>query len=445
VTEALETRYAKTADGLHIAYQVTGSGPALVELTDGTLFSFDSSADQPWWQDYVELLASFSTLIRFDLRGIGLSDPLRSTEPPTVEQWMADTLAVMDAANVDQGVLLGAGYGGLAALMTAATHPERTQAMILINAFACMLRKSDYPFGVPAAAFARFAEGVGEPGSSSVDDLPLMAPRRADDPAFAAWWRKAGHRGASPATARAVWSTSASDLRPLLAVIRVPCLVIHARDNAWVRVGHGRYLAEHIAGAHYVELSAADQIPWAMAADVTGEIEEFVTGSRHVPIPQRLLATVLFTDIVDSTARAAAMGDRVWTARLEEHDRVVGRQLVRFGGRLIRHLGDGTLATFDGPARAISCTTAVRDAVRQLGLELRAGLHTGEVELRGDDVFGIAVHLAQRVSALAEPGEILVSRTVVDLVAGSGMRFDDRGEHQLKGVPGAWKLFAVVA
>jgi class 3 adenylate cyclase/pimeloyl-ACP methyl ester carboxylesterase len=443
VTDVIETRYARTTDGLHIAYQVSGQGPVLVELSDGTLFSFDSSNEQPSWQDYVERLASFSTLVRFDLRGIGLSDPLRSTEPPTLEQWMADTLAVMDAAEVSQGVLLGVGYGGLPALMTAATHPERTQGMILANAYACMLRKPDYPAGVPAAAYERFAEDLVDPDRPSGDDLPLMAPSLAANPAFAAWWRKAGHRGASPATARAIWNTSAADLRPLLDVIRVPTLVVHSRDCAWVRVAQGRYLAEHIPQARYIELPTADQIPWAMTSDVTGEIEEFVTGSRRLPTPQRLLATVLFTDIVESTTLAAAMGDRAWTTRLEEHDRLVARQILRFGGELVKNLGDGTLATFDGPARAILCTTAVRDAVRQLGLELRAGLHTGEVELRGDDVFGIAVHLAQRVSARAEPGEVLVSRTVVDLVVGSGIRFHDRGEHELKGVPGPWKLFAV--
>jgi class 3 adenylate cyclase len=396
------------------------------------------------WQEYVDRLASFSTLVRFDLRGIGLSDPLSPSDPPTAEQWMADTLAVMDAADISQAVILGVGYGGLAALMMAATHPERTRGVILINAYACLLRKPDYPFGVPASAFARFAEVVVDPGEPAGDDLPLIAPSLAHDRVFAAWWRKAGHRGASPATARAIWNTSASDLRQLLDVIRLPVLVIQARDSTWVRVGHGRYLAERLPGARYVELPTADHVPWAMAGDVVGEIEEFVTGARRAPTPHRLLSTVVFTDIVDSTVRAAEMGDRAWTDRLQEHNRLVERQVARFGGRLIRNLGDGTLATFDGPARAISCAAAARDAVRQLDLELRSGLHTGEVEVRDDDVSGIAVHLAQRVSALAEPGQILVSRTVVDLVAGSGIRFEDRGEHELKGLPGAWRLFAVL-
>ena len=261
MSEVLETRYAKTADGLHIAYRVTGTGPVLVEVADGTLFSFDSSTEQPSWQEYVERLASFSTLIRFDLRGVGLSDPLHSSEPPTVEQWMADTLAVIDAEDVSQAVILGAGYGGLAALLTAATHPERTRALTLVNAYACMLRKPDYPFGLPTEVFERFAEAVVDPGESSEDDLPLMAPSLAGNPAFAAWWRRAGHRGASPATARAIWNTAASDLRPLLDVIRVPTLVIHSRDNKYVRAAHGRYLAEHLPEARYVELPAADQHP----------------------------------------------------------------------------------------------------------------------------------------------------------------------------------------
>jgi len=443
VSEFVETRYAKT-DGLHIAYQVTGQGPALIEVTDGTLFSFDSSSEQPMWQAYVERLGSFSTLIRFDLRGIGLSDPLRSTEPPTVEQWMADTLAVMDAAAVEQAAVLGTGFGGLAALLTVASHPERARALILVNAYASAVRRPDYPFGVAATEIERFADAVIDPTEPSGDDLPLIAPSLADNPAFAAWWRQAGHRGASPTTARGIWNTAATDLRSVLDLIRTPTLIIHARDNAYVRVGHGRYLGEHIADAQYVEMPEADHIPWAMAGDVAGEIEEFVTGTRRRAPSERHLATVLFTDIVNSTALAAALGDRAWTARLDEHDRLVERQVARFSGRLVSHIGDGTLATFDGPGRAIACATAVRDGAHQLGLELRAGLHTGEVELRSDDVAGIAVHLAQRVSGLADPGEILVSRTVVDLVAGSDTHFDDRGEHQLRGVPGDWRLFAVV-
>jgi class 3 adenylate cyclase len=237
--------------------------------------------------------------------------------------------------------------------------------------------------------------------------------------------------------------SSATDVRSMLGAIQAPTLVIHAASDRFVRVAHGRYLAEHIHGAHYVELATGDHVPWAAEVDFTGEIEEFLTGTRHVVVSDRLLSTVLFTDIVGSTQHAAAIGDQRWRERLQQHDLAVERQIKRFGGRLVKNIGDGVLATFDGPARAISCALTIRDAVRQLGLEVRVGLHTGEIERRGDDVAGIAVHLAQRVMDTAMPGEVLVSRTVVDLVAGSGIEFVDRGEHQLRGIPGSWRLHAV--
>jgi class 3 adenylate cyclase len=241
--------------------------------------------------------------------------------------------------------------------------------------------------------------------------------------------------------AQAVWRAGWTDLRSILPSLRVPTLVLHAGGDQFVRVGHGRYLAEHIPDARYVELDTADHVPWASDADMAGEIEEFLTGERRPVATDRLLATVLFTDIVQSTEQASALGDRAWKERLELHDRALDRQLARFGGNLVTRTGDGALATFDGPGRAVQCATAIREAMRQLGLELRAGLHTGEIERRGDEVSGIAVHLAQRVQSVAQPGEILVSRTVVDLVVGSGLSFSDRGEHDLKGVPGTWKLY----
>jgi class 3 adenylate cyclase len=272
----------------------------------------------------------------------------------------------------------------------------------------------------------------------------MMAPGLASDAGFSSWWRRAGHRGASPATARAVWRAVAIDLRSILRTLRVPTLVVHAGANQFTRVGHGRYLAEHIPDARYVELETADHVPWGSDADFVGEIEEFLTGARQLVPTDRFLATVLFTDIVSSTEQATALGDQAWKERLELHDRAIDRQLARFGGHLVKRTGDGVLATFDGPARAVQCATAIRDAVRQVGLNIRAGLHTGEIEQRAEDVAGIAVHLAQRVQGVARPCEVLVSRTVVDLVAGSGLRFEDRGEHELKGVPGTWRLFSVV-
>ena len=445
MTEIPETRYATTSDGLHIAYQVEGSGPLdLIELTNGTLFSVDSTAEQPRWQVYADRLASFSRLIRFDLRGIGLSDPLGSSDPPTVEQWASDALAVLDAEVVGHAAVLGVSFGGLAALLLAATHPERIHALVLLNSFARLTRSEDYPPGVPASILERFTESLVEPGvASGKGDLGLMAPSMVSDSSFATWWRRAGHRGASPATARAVWRASETDLRSVLATLQVPTLVIHARDNQFSRVGHGRYLAEQIPGARYVEIDTADHVPWASDGDFAGEIEEFLTGTRQMVPSDRLLATVLFSDIVGSTEQALALGDRAWTERLGQHDRAIDRQLARFGGHLVKRTGDGVLATFDGPARAVQCATSIRDAVLQLGLDVRVGVHTGEIERRGNDVAGIAVHLAQRVQSLARPREVLVSPTVVDLVVGSGLQFEDRGEHELRGVPGTRRLFAV--
>jgi class 3 adenylate cyclase len=445
VSEVPETCYANTSDGLHIAYQVEGTGPVdLIELSDGTLFSIDATAEQPRWQHYVDRLASFSRLTRFDLRGIGLSDPLGSSELSTVEQWVSDALAVLDTEQVAQAAALGVGFGGLAALLFAATHPDRLRAVVLVNCYARLMRSDDYPIGVPGHLLERFVGAVVEPGPTAADDLPLIAPGFVSDASFASWWRRAGHRGASPAVARAVWQAAATDIRSILGTLQVPTLVVHARDNQFVRIDHGRYLAEHIPNARFVELPTADHVPWASDADFAGEIEEFLTGQRQLAPTDRELATVLFTDIEDSTGQAAALGDEAWNERLELHDRAVDRQLARFGGHLVKRTGDGVLATFDGPARAVRCATAIRDAVLQLGLNIRAGLHTGEIERRRDDVAGIAVHLAQRVQSVARPGDVFVSRTVVDLVAGSGLHFEDQGEHELRGVPGTWLLYSVV-
>jgi class 3 adenylate cyclase len=445
VSEVPETCYASTADGLHIAYQTEGAGPLhLIELTNGTLFSIDATPEQPRWQNYVDRLSSFTSLIRFDLRGIGLSDPLGSSDPPTVEQWASDALAVLDAEQVEETAVVAVSFGGLAALLLAATHPERVRALILVNSYACLLRSDDYPVGVPMQVWERFSETVIEPGPSSADDLPIMAPGLASDASFSSWWRRAGHRGASPAAARAVWRAVSIDLRSILGTLQVPTLVVHAGANEFIRVGHGRYLAEHIPTARYVELDTADHVPWSSDADFVGEIEEFLTGERQLAPTDRLLATVLFTDIVSSTEQATTLGDQAWKERLELHDRAIDRQLARFGGLLVKRTGDGVLATFDGPARAVQCAVAIRDAIRQVGLTIRAGLHTGEIEQRGTDVAGIAVHIAQRVQGVARPGEVLVSRTVVDLVGGSGLQFEDRGEHALKGVPDPWRLFSVL-
>jgi class 3 adenylate cyclase len=445
VVQVPEIHYATTNDGLHIAYEVEGSGSLdLLETGDGTLFSIDATGEQPRWQQWVDRLASFSRFIRFDLRGVGLSDPLGSSDPPTVENWASDALAVMESVGVNQAAILGCSMNGLLALLLAASHPERVRALVLVNAYARIVRDRDYAVGFRSDTVEQFAEDLTEPGANEEDDLPFMAPSLASDGAFASWWYRASHRGASPAASRAVWRVATgTDLRAVLPLITAPTLVVHSTRNDFVPVGHGRYLAEHISGAQLVEFDTADHVPWASEADIAGEIEEFLTGTRKLAPSSRMLATVLFTDIVGSTEHASILGDRSWKDLLENHDRAVERQLRRYGGRLVKGTGDGVLAIFDGPARAVQCAGAVREAVQQLGLQIRAGLHTGEIERRGDDVSGIAVHLAQRVKGRAEPGEILVSRTVVDLVAGSDLHFDNRGEYELKGVPGSWSLFSV--
>ncbi|HUE07220.1 MAG TPA: adenylate/guanylate cyclase domain-containing protein [Acidimicrobiales bacterium] len=447
---APEVRYARASDGAHLAYAVVGDGPVdLVEVGNGTNMSIEAAQDEPSWQGYVDALAAFTRLVRFDARGIGLSDPL-GAGGATIEQYASDTLAVMAAAGSDKAALVANGHSGPAAVFLAATNPAAIRALVLINTYARILRADDYPIGVPAGRYDTFFDSLVEPPSSStapseeVDDLPLMAPSRMGDAAFRAWWRQAGHRGASPATARAIYTMARdSDVRNLLPQVQAPTLVLHGSGNTFVRVDHGRYLGAHIAEATFTELASADQVPWADDTDTVGEIEEFLTGTRHVPTGNRRLATVLFTDIVQSTEAVRSLGDQAWRDRLDRHDLLAERQISRYGGRLVKSMGDGLLAVFDGPAAAIRCAKAIADGVAQIGVSVRAGVHVGEIEQRGEDIAGIAVHTAARICSAAQAGETLVSRTVTDLVAGSGLDFEDRGEHQLKGVPGSWQLFAV--
>jgi class 3 adenylate cyclase len=331
-------------------------------------------------------------------------------------------------------------------VLLAATHPDRVRSLVLVNSYARGLQAPDYPWGWPEQLALQMADDTVEPSGDIGWGLDFVAPSMAGDEEFRRWCDRSGNRGASPATARALIEVYVrSDVRDILGVITVPTVVIHRIESA-TRIEHGRYLAEHIPDAKMVEVPGVDDFFWVGDADsIIDEVEEFLTGARRGPESQRVLATVLFTDIVGSTERAARLGDRKWRDLLDAHDQIVRRQLERFRGREIDTVGDGFLATFDGPGRAIQCACAVRDAVRPLEIEVRGGLHTGEIELRDADVAGIAVHLAQRVSGLAQPGEVLVSRTVTDLVAGSGLDFDDRGDHELKGIPGTWKLFAVRA
>jgi class 3 adenylate cyclase len=440
-----ETHYAKSGDA-HIAYQVLSeSGPDLLYLSSGTI-SIDSIDEEPGFARFHRDLASFTRLIRMDLRGVGLSDPIDPSVPPALEQWVGDALAVLDAAGSERAALCGADEGALVAMLTAATHPDRTSALILLNAYPRLRRDDDYPYGMPEHVVERFADSVlpEDGGEGSFADLEAFVPSVASDPRFRQWWQRAGNRGASPATARALALTRfRSDLRPVLPAIQAPTLVVHRKDNRASLVGHGRYLAEHIPGARYVELPGDEHLPYVGDSDaIVAEIEEFLTGMRRVET-DRVLATILFCDIVHSTDLVSELGDRRWRDLLDSYYAMIRRQLERFAGREIKTIGDGLLATFDGPARAIRCAQAIRDGAQQLSLDVRVGLHTGEVETMGADIGGVAVHIAERVCGSAGPGEVLASRTVVDLVAGSGIAFSDRGEHELRGIPDRWHLYAV--
>jgi len=442
------TRYARASDGAHIAYQVIGDGPIdLLEPSGGSYISIEVRDEEPRWFQFERRLASFSRLIRFDPRGIGLSDPISLSSPPSIEDSVSDAEAVLDAAGSDRAAILGHGRGGMVSILLSATRPERVTAQVLAHTFARLTQAPDYPEGVPASVFSDFASGVlrVEGGSEPFDDVGLLLPSLDHDTAFRKWWQRAGRAGASPAVARTQYDIAMnSDLRAVLPTIAIPTLVLHRKDTRYYPVTLGRYLATHISSARYVELDGADHFLWAGDSHaVLDEIEQFLTGELGSRDPDRILTTVLFTDIVGSTARAASLGDQRWRSILDAHDKAVREQLRRFRGREINTTGDGFVASFDGPARAIRCAQAITETTGKLGIELRVGLHTGECEVRGDDLGGLAVHIAARVGALAAPGEVLVSGTVKDLVVGSGIEFSERGEHELKGVPESWKLFAV--
>lgn len=442
--------YAPSGDGF-VAYQIEGNGPLdLLELSNGTNISIDETAEEPHWDRYVQRLASFSRLIRFDLRGVGLSDPLSPSEAPTLESTVRDALAVLDTAGADRVAVLGSGFGGAAGILLGATHPERVRALVLVNSTARWLMDDDYPFGFSAEDVAQWSKATIDPTGASVvpeelNDTVLYAASLAPDPSFRQWWTRASRRGASPAAARALSSLyTGVDVRSALSSISVPTLVMHRTEQVLLSIGHAQYLADHISGAKFVTLPGVDTLPFSGDIDeLVDPIEEFLTG-EHRPIPiDRVLATIVFTDIVRSTEQLAELGDRRWHEVLVRHDAMLQRQVERFRGRLVKRTGDGAIITFDGPARAISCANSIVAGARQLGIVLRVGIHSGEIELLGDDIGGIAVHTAARVVDLAGPGEVLASRTVSDLVAGSGIEFEDRGVRSLRGVPGKWQLVAV--
>ncbi|CAN5801617.1 adenylate/guanylate cyclase domain-containing protein [soil metagenome] len=437
--ERPDTRYAKSGS-VNIAYQMVGDGPVDLVLVTGFVSHLDLDWDEPRSAHFMERLASFSRLIRFDKRGTGLSD--RPGGLPDLETRMDDVCAVMDAVGSDKAALFGYSEGGPMAMLFAATYPQRTAALVLYGTYAKRRDPDeDYPWAPSwAERLADAADAERNWGFES--QLGAMAPNA--DPAMVAWWNARARAAASPGAARdLILMNSQIDARAILPAIRTPTLVMHRREDHDSRAAEGRYIAQHIEGARFVELPGEDHLPWLNSDEILDETEEFLTGRRPAPDADRILATVLFTDIVGSTERAAALGDRRWTELLERHHRLVRVELERFRGREIDTAGDGFLATFDGPARAVRCAQAIAHGVRALGLEVRAGVHTGELGETAGDVRGLAVHIGARVAALAKPGEVLVSSTVKDLVAGSGLEFEERGSRELKGLPGEWRLYAL--
>ncbi len=438
------TRYAHSGD-VNIAYQVMGEGPLDLVMVPGWVSHLEYAWEEPQAARFFQRLASFARFIRFDKRGTGLSDRVPDSALPTLEQRMDDVRAVMDAAGSGRAALFGVSEGGVMTALFAATHPHRTVALILYGTYARRLWAPDYPWAPTPEQRQKFFELIQRDWGGDVD-ISTMAPSMAGDETFRQWWATLLRMGASPGAALTLAKmNSQADIRHVLPAIRVPTLVLHRRGDRDMSVEEGRYVASRIPGARFVELSGDDHVPYVGNVDVlVDEIQEFLTGVRPVPQPDRVLSTVLFLDIADSTLRAAEIGDRRWSELLEGFYQAARRELARHRGHEVDTTGDGLLATFDGPARGIRTAVAISETVRALGLRVRAGLHTGEVELLPDrKVRGIAVHIEARVAAMAGPGEILVSSTVKDLVAGAGIEFEDRGVQALRGVPGEWRLFAV--
>jgi pimeloyl-ACP methyl ester carboxylesterase len=437
-----QVRYARSGD-VHIAYQVVGDGPFDLVYVPG----FSSHLELNWEPPSLhvtERLSSFSRLIYFDKRGTGMSDPVENV--PTLEERMDDVRAVMDAAGSEQAAFFGFSEGGAMALLFAATYPDRTRALALWGAMARTTYAPDYPLGTPYDAYLESANELILPYVDEGVLADIYVPSKAEDPVTLRQARRGEQLGASPAMVAKVFLMYLDvDVRHVLGTIQAPTLIMHAHGDRVVNVRHGRWLAEHIPHAKYVEMPGIDHLVWHSEPNpVLDEIEEFFTGVRPVAEPDRVLSTIMFTDIVGSTERDAELGDKRWRELLDAHHGAIRRELQRFRGREVKTTGDGFLATFDGPARAVRCGRAIIEATRSIGLDVRIGIHSGEIELVGEDVAGLAVHIASRVGAVAAPAEVLVSETVKGLVAGSGISFEDRGEHELKGVPDRWRLFAAI-
>jgi pimeloyl-ACP methyl ester carboxylesterase len=436
-----QTRYARSGDA-HLAYQVLGDGPIDLVLVPGFVSNVEHYWEMPNVPRMFERVASFCRLILFDKRGTGLSDPVLGV--PTLEERMDDLEAVLDEVGSQRTALWGISEGGPMSLMFAATHPDRTTELVLYGTTPRFSRAPDFPHG--------WNEEFTRAGLTEIEErwgngalLEVFAPSYTGDESAREMWGRYQRAGASPSMARRVLEALAQlDARDILPAVGVPTLILHRTDERVAPVEGARYMAERIPHSRLVELEGADHLPMLGDSDaIVDEVEEFLTGARRPRAYDRVLSTVLFTDIVGSTARAAELGDRGWRELLERHDSIVRRQLGRYGGHEVKRTGDGFLATFDGPARAIRCAEDISDALRPAGLRIRAGLHTGECELMPEDIGGMAVHIAARVMAVANPDEVLVSGTVKDLVVGSGLSFADRGEHPLKGVPDRWRLYAV--
>ena len=445
MSDAPETQYARSGD-LYIAYSVSGDGPLDVVFVPPAYSHLELLWDDARIAAFFRRWAAVGRLILFDKRGSGLSSPVPGRAVPTAEEWMDDVETVVAAAGSERHALIGWDTGGPVGMLYAATHPERVVSLTLISTYARLRRAPDYPFGMPDAAADLMVEIVHRDWGCHAHAGGAFLHGRAADPELREWYGRLQRFSMDPGSAvAAVRAAVDLDVRDVLPAIQAPTLVVQAEENPYVRTEYGRYLVEHIAGARYVGAPIAEHYFWLSdaAEEAYDVIEEFITGTRRPVEPNRVLATVLFADLVASTERAAAVGDRRWRAILDAYDAAVAKALERHRGTLVKTTGDGVLATFDGPGRAIECSLAMRDEIRRLGLDQRAGLHTGEVELRGNDVGGLAVNIASRVMDVAGPGEVVVSRTVKDLVVGSGISFEHRGAHDLKGVPDRWDLFAV--
>jgi class 3 adenylate cyclase len=436
-----DTHYADARDGVRIAYQVTGRGELDVVFMQGAVAHLELAWEDPRLRRLFERLSAFSRLIRFDRRGMGMSGVLE--RPPTLEEQVEDFVAVMDTARSERAALFGTIDAGTIALAFAAAHPERTRGVVAFETAPRWTRSETDDFGVEVEVLSRFAAATQAMDLEA--QLSIVAPSRMEDASFRSWFRRYTRSAQSGIPVQAVMMAMMSwDIRERLPAIDAPVLVLNRAEHAILPIRNARALAAALPDARLVELPGRDTAIFSSDVDaIADEIQGFLTGERPPPRHDRVLSTVLFTDIVGSTDIAARMGDRDWRELLERHHRILRASLDRFGGREVHTAGDGFLATFDSPRRAVECARAAGEAVRSIGLEIRAGIHTGELELSGGDVQGIAVHIGARISALAGAGEVLVSSTVKDLVAGSGIEFEERGTHQLKGIPGAWGVFAV--